>query len=650
MPEEQMMHRSFSIRADKKPKIDTENRTIEVSFSSEEPYVRQDWYGEKWSEVLSHDADDVDLSRLNNGAPVLYNHDRWDKENRIGIVEKAWIEKGKGRALIRISKRDDVEGVWRDIEDGILVNVSVGYQITEKTLVAEHVDTPNEYRVKWAPHEVSLVDIPADPTVGVGRSHGEPINDLVSAIKSLVGGDTDNRNQGDTVAANNVTEKNQPMEKDMPQEIDEKAVKLAETRGKELARKEEQVRRDSVAAVFVGDFAVKFRDLKEKCLGDMECTEDQARAKLLDELSRDVEPTAADVRVVVQEDERDKFAKGALSFIDVRMGNAKDNDAGNEFRGYSYIELCRAALTKSGVSHNGLQKQSIISRAMTTSDLPNIFRDASNKTLQRAYSELPQTFRALGRQGSMPDFKSKNVAALSAAPNLIKKNQAGEFEHGVVTDKNESYALATYGRQIRFTREMMINDDLDALSRMLTLMGSAAARLESDLVWNHILANPTMADGVALFHADHGNLGSAAAISTAAISLSRARMRKQTGLAGEAIEVFPAFLVCGPDKETEAEMFLSGTMRPTKTADVVPERLRNSLDLVVENRVSGNKWFVFASPSLIDTFEYSFLEGSQGVYTEEQVEFLSGDLTMGVRHDFAAKAIDHRGMDYNPGA
>lgn len=646
MPELEMMHRSFSIRAESGPRINADNKTIEVSFSSEEPYQRGGFFDEPWMEVLSHKSEDVDLTRLNSGAPVLYNHDRHDRSNRIGVVEKAWLDGTKGRAVIRISNRDDVQGIWKDIEDGILVNVSVGYRIKDKTLSKQNQDSPDEYRVSWVPHEISLVDIPADATVGVGRSQESSIDELASAIKSLVGGDTDNRNEGDTVAANVKTQP-QSMEKSMS-ELDE--IKSAEARGQEVARKMEAQRRDAVKTVFAGRFAEEHKELRERCLLDMDIDESAARKLLLDELGKATQPVGSDTPVRMVQDEQDKFRAGVSSFVNTRMGNRSDNDKGNEFRGYSTLELCRAALSRAGIQHSGMSKFDVITRAMTTSDLPQIYLDASNKTLQRAYSELPQTFRSLGRQGSMSDFKTKNVIAMSGFSNLVKKNEAGEFEHGVVSDSKESYALATYGRKIKFTREMMINDDLDALSRMLQLLGASGARLESDLVWNHILGNPTMSDGTALFHADHANLGSAAAISTASIALGRARMRKQTGLAGETIEVFPAYLVCGPDKETEAEQFLSGTMRPTKTTDVVPERLRNSLDLIVENRVTGNQWYLFASPALIDTFEYSFLEGSQGIYTEEHMEFLSGDLTIGVRHDFAAKAIDHRGMDKNPGA
>ena len=85
---------------------------MRLSFSSEEPVTRASFFSEPWIEVLGHERSEVDLQRLNNSAPVLYNHDRSERGNRIGVVERAWVEGGRGYAEIRLSKRDEVEGFW----------------------------------------------------------------------------------------------------------------------------------------------------------------------------------------------------------------------------------------------------------------------------------------------------------------------------------------------------------------------------------------------------------------------------------------------------------------------------------------------------------------------------------------------------------
>ena len=137
-----------------------EDRTIEFPFSSELPVER--WFG---SEVLSHQPDAVNLARLNDGAPVLWNH---DPSTVIGVVERAWLdgEKGRGYARVRFSRNAMAQQVVADITDGILRNVSVGYTIADAIPGADG----QVIATKWEPLEVSIVSIPADPSVGIGRS------------------------------------------------------------------------------------------------------------------------------------------------------------------------------------------------------------------------------------------------------------------------------------------------------------------------------------------------------------------------------------------------------------------------------------------------------------------------------------------------
>lgn len=136
-----------------------EERTIEFPFSSELPVAR--WFGE---EVLDHSREAVNLSRLNDGAPLLFNH---DPDRVIGVVERAWVdeEKRRGMARVRFSRNDFAQQVLADITDGILRNVSVGYAIGDAENRGDSI-----VATSWEPHEVSVVSIPADPTVGIGRS------------------------------------------------------------------------------------------------------------------------------------------------------------------------------------------------------------------------------------------------------------------------------------------------------------------------------------------------------------------------------------------------------------------------------------------------------------------------------------------------
>lgn len=158
-------YRDFEVR-----QVNAEEKTVELSFSSEEPYER--WFG---IEILDHSPTSVNMERLNNSAPLLFNHDR---DVVIGVVEFAKIENRRGLAIVRFGNSEKAKEVFSDVADGIMKNVSVGYQIDEMKLESES-DGLDTYRVtRWKPFEISIVSIPADNTVGVGRSNDLEKNEV----------------------------------------------------------------------------------------------------------------------------------------------------------------------------------------------------------------------------------------------------------------------------------------------------------------------------------------------------------------------------------------------------------------------------------------------------------------------------------------
>jgi HK97 family phage major capsid protein/HK97 family phage prohead protease len=140
--------------------VGEDERTIEFPFSSEFPVAR--YFG---NEVLSHDREAADLARLNDSAPLLFNH---DPNKVVGVVERAWIDgkKKRGYVSVRFSRNSFAQEVLADVKDGVLRNVSFGYQIEDM----EQRGTGDFVATRWSPYEVSVVSIPADPTVGVGRA------------------------------------------------------------------------------------------------------------------------------------------------------------------------------------------------------------------------------------------------------------------------------------------------------------------------------------------------------------------------------------------------------------------------------------------------------------------------------------------------
>lgn len=149
--------------------VDGEDRTVELSFSSEEPYKRC------WGvEILDHSEGCIDLERLNRIGCVLFNHKR---DVVIAKIEKAWVENSRGYARIRFDEDSESDCIFKKVQSGTLKGVSNGYTVEQwETLSANQKSLdgrfvgPCEIAKRWTPMEISIVSVPADATVGVGRS------------------------------------------------------------------------------------------------------------------------------------------------------------------------------------------------------------------------------------------------------------------------------------------------------------------------------------------------------------------------------------------------------------------------------------------------------------------------------------------------
>lgn len=152
--------------------INEEERTVDVSISSETPVSR--WDGD---EVLVHTEDAVDLSRF--PLPLCVAHETYRGLN-IGLIETPYIEGEKLRGTLRFGERTEANEYFTDVKNGIIRNISVGYRVNEYT----RNEKEDSYRVTdWMPFEASLVSVPADNNVGLGRSFESHIDKLSLEIE-----------------------------------------------------------------------------------------------------------------------------------------------------------------------------------------------------------------------------------------------------------------------------------------------------------------------------------------------------------------------------------------------------------------------------------------------------------------------------------
>ena len=399
---------------------------------------------------------------------------------------------------------------------------------------------------------------------------------------------------------------------------------------------------------------------------------DAFRASLLDKLVKAEAVVQGNARVIGPaggEKRGEAMVNALLHRHDMRT--YKLDDAARDFRGMSLVDIARDCLETAGRSTRGMSRQEIASEALaaaqrsggmhSTSDFPFVLANVANKTLRAAYEQSPQTFRPLVREVSVPDFKTVSRVQMGEAPAFEKVNEHGEFERGTIGEGREQYSIATYGKVVAITRQVIINDDLSAFTRVPQAFGFQAANLESDLVWAQIISNPTMGDGVALFNAAHNNVLTPGGITADTVALGFEAMRLQKGVDGKTLlNIMPSFIIAPVAAQMKVSQFLT-LVTANQTSNTVPDYIR-TVTPIIEPRldggftnpatgaaVTGNRfnWFMAAAPGMIDTIELAYLEGQQGVYTETRTGFDVDGVEVKVRLDAGAKVIDWRAFARN---
>jgi len=411
------------------------------------------------------------------------------------------------------------------------------------------------------------------------------------------------------------------------------------------------------------------QEIMAECIASDDCTPDQATQKLLAKLGEGVTSLSGGSQAAVIETEGEKQIGAAADVLLIRAGvqNMKGNGVkqfqadlnGNPFRGSTLMDIARSCIRAAGKNPDGMDKRALVSAAFqTTSDFPVLLENVMHKVLLTAYATTPDTWSRFCKIGSVSDFRAHNRYRTGSIGNLDNINEAGEYEHKTIPDGEKGTITATTkGNIIDITREVIINDDLQALTDLASMLGRSYRRTIEAAVYSLLAENsglgPTMSDSNPLFDAAHSNLGAGAAISMAAIDADRVVMGSQTGIGGvEILDLKPDVLLVPLGLGGSARTINNAVYDPDTANKLQKPNTVNGLfsDIVDTARLTGTRRYTFANPADAPVIEVAFLDGIQEPYIEAKDGWNTDGAELKVRGDFGVAAIDYRGATTDAGA
>jgi hypothetical protein len=668
--------------------------------------------------------DGVKFRNAKRQLPIVDSHNDKTVRNVFGSIRNIVIEGDELLGLPDFASDADSQIVATRYTEGHLNDFSIDAQILERQFVREGqtyttrqgkvIEGPAEIVTAWEPHNASICATGADPNSTVRRSYDqervtrmdesllatltglglpEGMTDPMQIIIFLAGkaagqagSDAAPMGQVESMAG-----MDKPEEAMRAEEKPEEAMRIEDTEKKveaEVARqlKAHDDRRKTIVAHCT--LAKLERSFADALVDDPSVTVEIAQERIIRKMAS--QPLGGAVEgssFSVTESEHDKFMAQASAGLvqrcyqgQIKTQKAPDVQGAEHFRNLGLYRLAEACVRRMGVNPEHHNKGDIVRIAMghpgivgrlnirrsndvyhTSGSFSSLLLDAASKTLTASYVEAPYTWDQWVRQAqSVDDFKNINRISLGESPNLEVVPEGKDYPEGKVVDQRKSYKIEKYGKEFTVTWETVINDDLDALSRIPAMHGSAARRTQEKAIYDVFLSNPLMPDGFNLFSASHPsgtNLsGGSAAPAKASLDTAFTVMGKQKGLNSDVfLGLTPSILL--------VPLALAGTALELVNSTASVESEKNSgvanlygrggarqLRVVASPYLDANNaanWYAIADNSLIDTVEISFLSGEESPVLESDYNIRNDSYIYTVRQSFAAAVIEHRGIFAN---
>ena len=695
------IQRAFSAPKDGKAVIATET-PIEIYDAERRQMIRQ---------VLLMDG--VQFRNGKNQLPIVDSHNDKTVRNVFGSIRNIAIQDGQLVGDASFASDEESQVVATRYNEGHLNDFSIDAQILARIFVSEGqtyttrqgkvIEGPAEIVTAWEPHNASICATGADPNSTVRRSYDQEERQagmdeqLMAQLKSL--GLPDGMTDASEIIKWMADHMEKPeleienMEGEKPVEEteraeeskpEEEAMRMDEEKvAEEVARQLKAIDARRKAIYSAATLAKVERAFADE-LVESGCSVQDAQERIIRKMSNQPIGQTAGNDFRVTESEQDKFEAAAKAGLVQRcfQGNVKRQaptaPGSEDFRNLGIYRLAELCVRRMGIDPSKYSKSDVARMAMgqekafqrlnirrsmdayhTTGSFQNILLDAANKTLRAAYEEAPYTWSLWARQAqSVDDFKNINRIQLSESPNLEMTPEGQPYPEGPLTDSKISYKVEKYAKKFSVTWETVINDDLDALSRVPAMHGNAARRTQEKVVYDALLANPIMPDGFALFSASHTSGSNITGTGVAAPSVTTLNeafklMALQKGLSSDVyLNLSPrTLLVPQAYAATALELVNSQSYAQSNGNEGVVNiygvngvRPLQVVATALLDANSATNWYAIADNAQVDTVEITFLNGEEAPVLESEWNKDNDTYHYYVRQTMAAAVIDHRGI------
>lgn len=331
-------------------------------------------------------------------------------------------------------------------------------------------------------------------------------------------------------------------------------------------------------------------------------------------------------------------------------------EASEKLRGIGLQEFCEIAC-QMPLPRFRRDAHGWLEAAFSTAALPGILSNIANKMLLEGYNYVEDAWRRICKIASVTDFKSHSRYRMNGSFRFEKVGPGGELKHGQIDEQVYTQKADTHGIMFALTRQMIIDDDLGALTDIPRQIGIGAAEAIADAVWSLLLSNPIQRDGKTFFHNTHSNLltGDNTNLSIDSLTAAEIKFGEQTKPNGRPLGATPSILLVPTALKVIAELLMKSTTL-NETTDVPKPNANPHTGKyqIVSSTYLGNgsfdgasskAWYLMADPNRLPALEVAFLGGMD----RPTIERADADFnTLGVQFrgyiDFGVREQDHRGI------